>query len=104
MQPRAATATPVTLAELARLRPTSQAAVRKSGSLATLASAAGHAIFVFALIYAAGSAGRPDHDAETPVEIEIIVEPAAASRAATGARTCHRNRTSAAPTRARDRG
>lgn len=79
-QSPAATATPVTLAGTCPIAPpAAQATVRKSGSLATLASAAGHAIFVFALIYAAGSAGRPDHDAETPVEIKMIVEPAAAS-------------------------
>ncbi len=47
--------------------------------LATILSCAGHAVLVFAIAYAVGNAGRPDQDAENPVEIEIIVVAAAAA-------------------------
>ena len=47
--------------------------------LSTVASCAGHAILVFALVYAVGTAGQPESDTDSPVEIEIIVEPTAAT-------------------------
>jgi protein TonB len=53
----------------------------KGGILSTLFSCAGHALLVFAVIYAVGSAGSPEQTAENPVEIEIIVEAAAAASA-----------------------